>query len=233
MNIIELQDVTFCWPHSAATVIDIERFSLKRGEKLFISGASGSGKSTLLGLLSGILTPSSGSINILQAKFTALSDGQRDQFRADQIGYIFQQFNLIPYLSVIENVLLPCLFSQKRRAQLSNHATEHARQLLSSLKLPDTCINRPVTQLSIGQQQRVAAARALIGNPELVIADEPTSALDTHNRQAFIELLMNQCALTGASLLFVSHDQQLQPLFDRHLALSAINNCEEPANEYL
>ena len=233
MNIIELQDVTFCWPHSAATVIDIERFSLKRGEKLFISGASGSGKSTLLGLLSGILTPSSGSINILQAKFTALSDGQRDQFRADHIGYIFQQFNLIPYLSVIENVLLPCLFSQKRRDQLSNNATEHARQLVSSLKLPETCINRPVTQLSIGQQQRVAAARALIGNPELVIADEPTSALDTHNRQAFIELLMNQCALTGASLLFVSHDQQLQPLFDRHLALSEINDCEEPANEYL
>ena len=233
MNIIELKDLTFRWPQRNESIINIEHFSLAHGEKLFVSGASGSGKSTLLGLLSGIIKPSSGSIHILQTQFSTLNGPQSDQFRADHIGYIFQQFNLIPYLSVIENVLLPSLFSNRRKQQLQPDPQAQAIELLAKLKLPKDCINRQVTQLSIGQQQRVAAARALIGNPELIIADEPTSALDRDNRSAFIQLLMEQCTLTGASLLFVSHDQQLQPLVDRHLALSQFNNCVEPVDEFL
>lgn len=233
MNIIEFKELAFRWPQSTESIIKIDQFSLAQGEKLFVSGASGSGKSTLLGLVAGILAPTNGSITILQSEFSRLSAAQRDQFRADHIGYIFQQFNLIPYLSVIENVLLPSLFSCRRKQQLQPDPQAQAIELLSQLKLPSNCIHRQVTQLSIGQQQRVAAARALIGNPELIIADEPTSALDSDNRSAFIQLLMQQCTLTGASLLFVSHDQQLQPLFDRHLSLSQFNNSEVPIDEYL
>jgi len=233
MNIIELNKLAFSWPDSAQACLEIEQFSLKRGEKLFLSGASGSGKSTLLGLLAGILTPSSGSLNILQTELSSLKSVARDKFRADHIGYIFQQFNLIPYLSVIENVLLPCHFSKQRHAQIKQDPHSQAADLLLELRLPKNCLDKPVTQLSIGQQQRVAAARALIGNPELVIADEPTSALDNQSRNAFIELLMEQCERTAASLLFVSHDQQLQSHFDRHIALSTLNSVAQSPDEYI
>jgi len=233
MNIIELNNLAYSWPGSSQACLEIEQFLLKRGEKLFISGASGSGKSTLLGLLAGILTPSAGSLSILQTPFGDLTSSARDKFRADHIGYIFQQFNLIPYLSVIENVLLPCHFSKQRHAQIKPDPYTQASNLLQQLRLPKSCLNKPVTQLSIGQQQRVAAARALIGNPELVIADEPTSALDSQSRNAFIQLLMEQCERTGASLLFVSHDEQLQSHFDRHLALSTLNNVVQNPDEYL
>jgi len=233
MNIIELNNLAFSWPGSPQACLEIEQFSLKRGEKLFISGASGSGKSTLLGLLAGILVPSTGNLSILQTAFGDLTGIARDKFRADHIGYIFQQFNLIPYLSVIENVLLPCHFSKARHAQIKADPHTQASDLLQQLRLPKGCLDKPVTQLSIGQQQRVAAARALIGNPELVIADEPTSALDSQSRNAFIQLLMEQCERTGASLLFVSHDEQLQSHFDRHLALSTLNKVAQNPDEYL
>ncbi|EIC9813317.1 ABC transporter ATP-binding protein [Vibrio alginolyticus] len=227
-NVVELEDAQFFWPGSINATIHIPKLHITQGEHVFIKGPSGCGKSTLLALLTGINTLTSGSLSVLDTDLASLSASQRDRFRANHIGYIFQQFNLLPYLNVLENVLLPCQFSKIRRDRAhlgasSQTLNEQAQALLERLHLPNELHTRPVSELSIGQQQRVAAARALIGHPELVIADEPTSALDYDNRKAFIELLMEQANQANATLVFVSHDPTLEPLFDRTLNLSDIN----------
>jgi len=225
MNVIELNDLTFRWPGQTEDLLNIPHLYIEKGEKVFLKGPSGSGKSSLLSLLAGITHPSTGSINLLQQSFSHLKPTQRDKFRADHIGYIFQMFNLLPYLSVIDNVLLPCRFSARRKVQIKDSLEDEAKRILHKLHLPQSCLNRPISELSIGQQQRVAAARALIGQPELLIADEPTSALDHDNREAFIELLMNECEQAQTTLLFVSHDATLESLFDRSIALNDINQA--------
>ena len=200
-----------------------------KGELIKIVAPSGSGKTTLLGLLGGVQKANSGSIRLLGQELGELGSGARDRFRVDHTGYIFQQFNLLPFLSVRENVELPCHFSKLRasRAVQRHGSVDNAAQtLLAHLGLKDPALlERRADSLSIGQQQRVAAARALIGQPELVIADEPTSALDADAREAFIQLLFAECREAGASLLFVSHDQSLAPLFDRNLSLSELNRA--------
>ncbi|MGY5539552.1 ABC transporter ATP-binding protein [Vibrio brasiliensis] len=223
--VVELNQVEFIWPGNRAATISIPSLTIKRGEHLFIKGPSGCGKSTLLGLLTGINCATSGQIRVLGKDLSALSGSQRDKFRADNIGYIFQQFNLLPYLSVIENVMLPCQFSSSRHQQVEGDIILHAQALLKKLRLPESLLNKPVVELSIGQQQRVAAARALIGKPEVIIADEPTSSLDYNNRTAFIELLLEQVNQAGSTLLFVSHDPTLEPLFDRTIDLEQINQA--------
>ncbi|EOX0969681.1 ABC transporter ATP-binding protein [Vibrio parahaemolyticus] len=227
-NVIELKQAQFVWPGSENAVIKIPDLQIATGEHVFIKGPSGCGKSTLLALLTGINTLSSGSLSVLNTNLATLSSSRRDRFRADHIGYIFQQFNLLPYLNVIDNVLLPCQFSKVRRDRVAPNASKaellsQATTLLEQLHLPTNLHSRPVSELSIGQQQRVAAARALIGHPALVIADEPTSALDHDNRMAFIELLMEQANQANATLIFVSHDPTLESLFDRTINLPEIN----------
>jgi putative ABC transport system ATP-binding protein len=226
--LIELSDLHFAWP-GHAPLLDIPSFRLEPGETLFLKGPSGSGKTTLLGLLGGVQKPDHGTIQLLGQELTQLSSGARDRFRVDHTGYIFQQFNLLPFLSVRENVELPCHFSRTRAAranQRHGNVEKAAVTLLAHLGLKDPeLLSRRADSLSIGQQQRVAAARALIGQPELVIADEPTSALDTDAREAFIKLLFAECREAGSSLLFVSHDQSLAPLFDRSLSLSQLNRA--------
>ncbi|MGF1681972.1 ATP-binding cassette domain-containing protein [Photobacterium minamisatsumaniensis] len=223
MKTIELNNLTFRWPNQKYNLLDIPSLIIEEGEKVFLKGPSGSGKSSLLSLLAGISQPTTGNIALLRQTFSQLKSTHRDQFRADNIGYIFQMFNLLPYLSVIDNVLLPCRFSKERRQQLGKDMHVEAKRLLSQLQLPDDCLQRPVNELSIGQQQRVAAARALIGSPKLLIADEPTSALDHDNREAFIQLLMEECDRANITLLFVSHDETLETLFDRSISLNTIN----------
>ncbi|WP_275627755.1 ABC transporter ATP-binding protein [Pseudomonas sp. 273] len=227
-TLLELRDLGFAWP-GQAELLDIPQFTLGRGETLFLKGPSGSGKTTLLGLLGGVQRPQRGSIRLLGEDLAQLSAARRDHFRVDHTGYIFQQFNLLPFLSVRENVELPCHFSRSRAARASERhgsVDEAARALLAHLGLGDAALlQRRADNLSIGQQQRVAAARALIGQPELVIADEPTSALDADAREAFLQLLFAECRAAGASLLFVSHDQGLAPLFDRSLSLADLNRA--------
>ena len=223
---IEIEQLEFAWPHSRP-LLTIDRLSVVRGERLFLKGASGSGKSTLLGLIGGVLQPRRGSIRIIGTALDALGAGGRDRFRGEHVGFIFQMFNLVPYLTVRDNVLLPLSFSPARRDRLGSlDPDREAARLLTALGLSGrNLLDRSVAQLSIGQQQRVAAARALIGRPEVVIADEPTSALDADTRADFLRLLFEECHAHTTTLLFVSHDASLAPLFDRALTMPEINTA--------
>lgn len=225
--LIDLSNLGFAWP-GQPELIDIPGFQLQPGESLFLKGPSGSGKTTLLGLLGGVQQPDRGTVRLLGTDLGKLSSSARDHFRVDHTGYIFQQFNLLPFLPVLENVLLPCRFSTSRaqRARKRHGSIEQAAiQLLGHLGIRSELLTRRADALSIGQQQRVAAARAMIGQPELVIADEPTSALDSDARETFIQLLFAECREAGSSLLFVSHDQSLAPLFDRCVSLDELNRA--------
>ena len=222
---IRIEGLRFAWK-GGETVLDVPAFSLARGERLFLRGASGSGKSTLLGIIAGVLRADAGRVTVLGEDLSALSSAARDRMRADHLGVIFQMFNLVPYLSVIGNVTLPLKFSARRRQAVTGSPDDEARRLLARLGLTDSrLLERRVSDLSVGQQQRVAAARAVIGGPEIVIADEPTSALDFEVRDRFISLLSEETARTGAALLFVSHDASLANLFDRAVDLSEINRA--------
>lgn len=227
LAVISLNNLGFRWSHRLPEVLALEDLRIAPGERVFIEGPSGSGKSTLLSLLAGMTVAGRGSVQVLGERLEQLAGVQRDHFRADHIGFIFQMFNLIPYLSVIENVVLPCRFSIRRRKNALQHSptlNAEALRLLQHLDMADAdLLHRPVTALSVGQQQRVAAARALMGSPEILIADEPTSSLDTHRREGFVRLLFDECARTGATLVFVSHDASLEGLFDRTLRLAEIN----------
>jgi len=228
--VLELYDVKFGYDLSE-TLIHIDELRIARGESVFLRGPSGSGKSTLLGLIGGVLHPREGHISICGTDITTLSSGKRDEMRADHLGIIFQQLNLLPYLSIIQNVTLPCRFSSTRadRANKKNvSVADTARDLIKDLGLDETFADRKVGNLSIGQQQRVAVARALIGGPDLIIADEPTSALDSDNRDRFIELLDTQRKRFDCSLLFVSHDLSLAKHFDRSVDLTTLNKVKMP-----
>ncbi|MCW8944749.1 MAG: ABC transporter ATP-binding protein [Sedimenticola sp.] len=225
---IKIQNLSFHWRMGDAAVLDLPELHIKRGERVFIKGASGSGKSTLLSLIGGVLLPQSGTVSVLDQRLNELSSAKRDSFRAEHIGFIFQMFNLIPYLPVIDNVLLPCRFSQRRKHNIEKRGftlKDEAVRLLEHLDLSTEMLQRSVTELSVGQQQRVAAARALIGGPELVIADEPTSALDADRRSGFLQLLLKECFEQDTTLVFVSHDSALEPQFDRGIQLADINRA--------
>ncbi|MGH8260527.1 MAG: ABC transporter ATP-binding protein [Steroidobacteraceae bacterium] len=224
---ISIADLRFAWA-GHAPLIAIERLEVRRGERVFLQGASGSGKSTLLALVGGVLRAQRGSLHVLGTELGALSASKRDRFRGDHVGFIFQMFNLIPYLTVRANVLLPLRFSRSRSECIARlgeaAANREALRLLAAVGLADAALlDRSVLELSVGQQQRVAAARALIGRPELVIADEPTSALDADSRADFLELLMTECRAFGTTLLFVSHDAALGARFDRVIAMTDLN----------
>ena len=206
-------------------VIDIPALEIARGSRVFLHGPSGCGKTTLLGILAGVLQATHGAVRVLDRDLVAMSGSQRDAFRAEHIGYVFQQFNLIPYLSAYDNIALPCRLDSRRRARLGDTTLDAAiRSLAEQLDIAGL-LQQQSTALSVGQQQRVAAARALIGAPELVICDEPTSSLDTDRRDAFLALLASSVARANATLLFVSHDATLGARFDTQLSLPTLNRA--------
>ncbi|MCP5153393.1 MAG: ATP-binding cassette domain-containing protein [Ectothiorhodospiraceae bacterium] len=229
---VAVEDLRFAWRRGAPDVLVIDRFTVRRGERVFLAGPSGSGKSTLLGLLGGVLVPRAGAVRIHGVELSALPGARRDRFRADHIGFVFQMFNLVPYLSMGDNVTLPCAFSARRRDRAtarSGSVRDDAARLLDHLELDRaTLAARPVTELSIGQQQRVAVARALIGSPEVLIADEPTSALDAGTRERFLDLLFTECTATGTTVIFVSHEAALGTAFDRVVALAELQSPSGP-----
>ena len=207
-------------------VLDIPQLTLERGERAFLFGPSGSGKTTLLGVLAGVLKPDEGDVNVLGRNLASLSGARRDAFRAEHIGYVFQMFNLIPYLSVLDNIALPVRMNAKRRARLDGAGVRETAALLADHLQIGDLLKKPVTELSVGQQQRVAACRALIGSPEIIVADEPTSSLDFDRREAFLELLFAECERAGATLVFVSHDRTLEGMFSRTVSLPDVNRAE-------
>ncbi|WP_448097692.1 ABC transporter ATP-binding protein [Luteibacter yeojuensis] len=220
--LVSTRSLRHTWPGASATLV-LEDLELAPGERVFLCGPSGSGKSTVLGLLSGVLAPTEGDVRILGMSFASMAARARDRFRANHLGYIFQQFNLLPFLTPVENVLLGCAWSaaRSRRAGATRSLmTSEAARLLGALGLGEQTWSRARTgELSVGQQQRVAAARALIGGPELLLADEPTSALDAASRDAFLKLLLGECARHGTGVVFVSHDLALARHFDRGVTL--------------
>ena len=206
-------------------VLDIPELTLERGTRAFLFGPSGSGKTTLLGVLAGVLKSEEGQVKVLGRDLASLSGAQRDALRAEHIGYVFQMFNLIPYLSVLDNITLPARMNAARRARLDGVGVKEAAALLADHLQIGDLLKKPVTELSVGQQQRVAACRALIGAPELIVADEPTSSLDFDRREAFLELLFRECERAGATLVFVSHDRTLEDMFSQKISLPDINKA--------
>ena len=241
MTAVAIQKLQYRWPggsltNPAPTILKIANFTLAKGEKLFLKGASGSGKSTLLQLIAGVLQPSEGDISVLGQPISRMSAGKRDQFRADHLGFVFQLFNLLGFLSVVDNVLLPCRFSRLRAQGALTQGVSlvnAAANLLTALGLPTNAQYQAVSRLSVGQQQRVALARALLGAPGLIICDEPTSAIDVEHRERFMQLLLAQVERSGAALLFVSHDPTLERYFDRTVHLADINQAQPQAEESL
>lgn len=217
-----LRDVRFAWRGRAPFALAVNSLDIARGERMLLVGPSGGGKSTLLSLLCGVLTPGSGSVTVLGTDIGRLPGAARDRFRAEHLGVVFQMFNLLPYASVLDNVLLPLRFAPERRARAARAGVRaEATRLLRSLGLEEQLHDGArASSLSVGQQQRVAAARALIGAPEIIVADEPTSALDHDRQTAFLDLLFGEAARTGTTVIMVSHDASLAAQFDRiiHLA---------------
>ncbi|GEA08662.1 methionine ABC transporter ATP-binding protein [Alteromonas sp. KUL42] len=216
---VDIRHLRFAYTNSDAPVISIDKWQVRRGEHVFLFGPSGSGKSTLLNLLSGTLTTSSGIISLLGESFSTLSNRQRDRFRAQHIGVVFQQFNLIPYLSVEQNIRAAAYFAHSK---LRNDAlSKKMEDLLKRLQLPSNVLNAKADALSIGQQQRVAIARALINSPQLLIVDEPTSALDVNARDSFMALLKS--VAKESTLIFVSHDPAMANYFDTQIDIQTLH----------
>ena len=225
-NAVFIKDLTFAWPASRVPILKIDKLNIPKASRILIQGPSGSGKTTLLSLLAGILLPTSGEMVVLGEDLTRFNSRKRDAFRVDHIGFLFQQFNLIPYLNLVENILLPCRFSKLRYQNVGNNEAclqDEAYRLLRYLGLDiDQFSNLETRKLSVGQQQRVAAARALLGNPKLILADEPTSALDPQNRSAFLELIFAECLEKKTTLIMVSHDTSLSGKFDQVIDLNEL-----------
>lgn len=219
--ILHLDDVRYRWSGRTSFGLHVPNLTLAPAETVLLLGESGSGKSTLLSLICGTIIAQSGSVSVAGHNIAALSAGRRDRFRAEQIGLIFQQFNLLPFASVRDNILLPLQFAPNRRNRVTDLNAE-AKRLCHDLVLPDDVMTTQAGALSVGQQQRVAAARALIGTPPLIIADEPTSSLDAATQTTFLELLFAQSRAHGTTLLMVSHDERLSNQFDRVIHMADI-----------
>jgi putative ABC transport system ATP-binding protein len=218
---ISLNNIQFTWPKAEKPVLNIPHWQVEAGQRVFLYGRSGSGKSTLLNIVAGILQPQTGIVNIAEQNIFSFTQRKRDKFRARHLGVIFQQFNLIPYLSVKDNICLSQSFSGVPFSE------ERIEQLTRQLGLNKFTLSQAANQLSVGQQQRVAVARALYHRPDIIIADEPTSALDAETRDEFIQLLLAQSQQTNSTVLFVSHDKSLATHFDQLIDLSALNQLEK------
>lgn len=222
---IDIENLTFTWPKQDKPTLNIPQWQVKKGEHVFLHGQSGSGKSTLLNLLCGVLVSQSGRLCVLNSELNQLSGRKRDNFRAREMGVIFQQFNLLPYLSAKENIYLGQWFTRRANGgRQSSNVDKDFGDFTASLGLNKDVLEKQAGALSVGQQQRVAVARALLSKPALIIADEPTSALDSEHRDKFIELLLTQSRAYHATVIFVSHDQSLASAFTSEVSMHTLNS---------
>ncbi len=216
MKAISIEHLKFGW-NTDSYLLDIENFSVDQGEQVLLYGPSGCGKSSLLNLITAVNRPHQGNITLLNTKINTLSNTQADQFRAKHLGIIFQSFNLIPYLTVSDNIRLRAAFLGK-----IPELNQRIDRLLTGLQLIDQQ-HSLCSRLSLGQQQRAAIARALISEPEIIIADEPTSSLDPVNKELFMTLLKQEMNQRKATLVMVSHDVSMHGYFNKSIPLSDIN----------
>lgn len=229
--LIHVQNLRYRYTKAAQDTLDISEFVVHKGEKVFLYGPSGSGKTTFLEILAGILKVEQGHVKILNHDLAGQSEKDRDHFRAEHLGYIFQSFNLIPYLSVHENIELPLHLTPSRRERLQGEDVRKVIHHLCRRLGIDSLLDKKVIELSVGQQQRVAVARALLGRPDVILADEPTSSLDMDHRERFLKLMFELCEQYGTTVIFVSHDRSIQPLFTRSVSLETINKAAMPVQE--
>ena len=220
-SIVKIESLRFQWSKNNNFKIFVPKLEVGRGKKVLFLGESGSGKTTLLSLICGFLEPLSGSISINDKKISDLTSTNKDAYRSDNIGIIFQQFNLLPYANVIDNIILPLYFSKQRSKKVENKINA-AMNLCDQLRLPESILNQKASNLSVGQQQRVAVARALIGSPSIIVADEPTSSLDTEAQELFLDLMFDQISKNSSTLLMVSHDKSLTNYFDQVIDINEI-----------
>lgn len=224
--VVACRDAQFEWPGRGGEPgfsLSVADWRVAPGDRICVVGPSGAGKTTLINLICAVAPPRAGVVRIMGEDVGLLSGPARDRLRARHIGLVFQMFNLLPYASVLENVLLPLSFSPERRAAAGEDPAERAAALLDRLRLdPAQVLERPVAALSAGQQQRVAAARALIGAPALIVADEPTSALDAAARDDFLDLLFAEAGAAGSAVVVVSHDERVAARFSEVVQLSDI-----------
>jgi putative ABC transport system ATP-binding protein len=213
---VNIEQLDFRYPDGGFQ-LRIPRFSIASGERVALLGPSGCGKTTFLALVAGILVPRSGTVTVDDTALSTLGDAARRRFRATRVGFVFQRFELLDHLPVIENILLP--FRINRDLRLTPEIHDRARRLASDLGLAKTLGRRPA-RLSQGEQQRVAIARALVTRPALLLADEPTGNVDPTRKEAIKSLLFDQAA--GAALLFITHDHSLLPGFDRVIDFSKL-----------
>ena len=220
-SIVKIESLRFQWSKNNNFKIFVPKLEVGRGKKVLFLGESGSGKTTLLSLICGFLEPLSGSISINDKIISDLTSTNKDAYRSDNIGIIFQQFNLLPYANVIDNIILPLYFSKQRSKKVENKINS-AMNLCDQLRLPKSILNQKASNLSVGQQQRVAVARALIGSPSIIVADEPTSSLDTEAQELFLDLMFDQISKNSSTLLMVSHDKSLTNYFDQVIDINEI-----------
>jgi ABC-type lipoprotein export system ATPase subunit len=219
--VIRLENVrkSFAMPGGERTdILDVPGFVLAAGEQAALEGSSGSGKSTLLHVISGIMRPDSGRVEVAGTDITRLPEDRRDRLRADTLGLVFQQFNLLPGFTALENVLVAMSFASRSPDRA------RAAALLDAVGLSHRLHHKPA-QLSIGQQQRVAVARALANRPRAVLADEPTASVDAAHQQQVVDLLRNTCTEQGVALLVVTHDPGVARQFPRRLKLEEFNRA--------
>ncbi len=201
---------------SQSRIINVPHFEIDAGKQIALRGSSGAGKTTFLNLIAGILQADNGSIVLADEEMTALSESERDRLRAHYIGYIFQTFNLLAGYTALENIMLGMMFGKGIDANFAQH-------LLERVGLGDRMQYRP-SQLSVGQQQRVAVARAIANRPRLVLADEPTGNLDYHHANEAVTLIREICHENNAALLIVSHDSEVLGQFEEAQDFTQVNH---------
>ena len=212
-NLISIKNLKYKIGQNINFSLNIKNFKLNKSDSILIYGESGLGKSTFLNLLSGTISPQKGTIDILGTNISNTSSSIKDKIRGDHFGIVFQTFNLLPYVSVKNNILLGKAYSSIKQSKSNN---DEIKELMDKLSLNyEDLINRKAYELSIGQQQRVAVARALIGKPEIILADEPTSALDKSNQKEFINLLFKSIDENEQGLIMVSHEHKLSNKFKK------------------